>query len=129
MTRRSRCRRPACTSSAAPAPPLTAAVLAPIEAVSAEMWPGVPVVPILQPGGTDATWFNAAGIPAFGVSGIFIDPDLGGIHGLNERIRVTSLMEGREFLYRLVKRYAEAPPSRVNPLKRFCRTPSAWRRH
>ena len=93
---------------AAPAPPLTAAVLKPIEQVSAEMWPGVPVVPILQPGGTDATWFNAAGIPAFGVSGIFIDPDLGGIHGLNERVRVTSLMEGREFLYRLVKRYADA---------------------
>ncbi len=94
---------------AAPAPPLTAAVLKPIEQVSAEMWPGVPVVPILQPGGTDATWFNAAGIPAFGVSGLFIDPDLGGIHGLNERVRVTSLMEGREFLYRLVKRYADAP--------------------
>jgi acetylornithine deacetylase/succinyl-diaminopimelate desuccinylase-like protein len=94
---------------AAPAPPLTAAVLTPIEQVSAEMWPGVPVVPILQPGGTDATWFNAAGIPAFGVSGIFMDPDLGGIHGLNERIRVNSLMEGREFLYRLVKRYADAP--------------------
>ena len=93
---------------AAPAPPLTAAVLKPIEQVSAEMWPGVPVVPILQPGGTDATWFNAAGIPAFGVSGVFIDPDLGGIHGLNERVRVTSVMEGREFLYRLVKRYADA---------------------
>jgi acetylornithine deacetylase/succinyl-diaminopimelate desuccinylase-like protein len=94
---------------AAPAPPLTAAVLKPIEEVSAQMWPGVPVVPILQPGGTDATWFNAAGIPAFGVSGLFIDPDLGGIHGLNERVRVTSLMEGREFLYRLVQSYADAP--------------------
>ncbi len=92
----------------APAPPLTAAVLGPIEAVSAQMWPGVPVVALLQPGGTDATWFNAAGIPAYGVSGLFYDPDLGGVHGLNERIRVTSLYEGREFLFRLVKRYAEA---------------------
>ena len=73
------------------------------------MWPGIPVVPILQPGGTDATWFNAAGIPTFGVLGPLHRPRSGGIHGLNERIRVTSLMEGREFLYRLVKRYADAP--------------------
>ena len=71
------------------------------------MWPGVPVVPILQPGATDATFLNAVGIPAFGVSGVFYDPDLGRIHGLNERIRVKSVMEGREFLYRLVKTYAD----------------------
>jgi acetylornithine deacetylase/succinyl-diaminopimelate desuccinylase-like protein len=93
---------------AAPAPPLTPAVLAPIEAVSKSLWPGVPVVPGLFAGGTDATWFNAAGIPTYGVSGIFVDPDLGNIHGLNERVRVASLMEGREFLYQLVKRYADA---------------------
>jgi acetylornithine deacetylase/succinyl-diaminopimelate desuccinylase-like protein len=92
---------------AASAPPLTPKVLGPIEKLSQQMWPGVPVVPILQAGATDATFLNAAGIPAFGVSGIFYDPDLGHIHGLNERIRVKSVMEGREFLYRLVKAYAD----------------------
>jgi acetylornithine deacetylase/succinyl-diaminopimelate desuccinylase-like protein len=92
---------------AAPPPPLTAKVLAPIEKLSQEMWPGVPVVPILQAAATDATYLNAAGIPTFGVSGLFIEPDLGRIHGLNERIQVRSLMEGRTFLYRLVKAYAE----------------------
>lgn len=92
---------------AASAPPLTAKVMAPIEKLSQEMWPGVPVVPILQAGATDATFLNAAGIPAFGVSGLFIEPDLGRIHGLNERIQVQSLMEGRTFLYRLVKVYAD----------------------
>ena len=50
-----------------------------------------------------------AGIPTYGVSGIFYEPDLGRIHGLNERIGVTSLYEGREFLYRLVKLYADQP--------------------
>ncbi|MFC3068753.1 M20/M25/M40 family metallo-hydrolase [Phenylobacterium soli] len=94
---------------AAAAPPMTPKVLGPIEKISQAMWPGVPVVPILQPGATDATFLNAVGIPAFGVSGLFIDPDLGRIHGLNERIRVKSLMEGREFLYRLVKAYADQP--------------------
>lgn len=92
---------------AAPPPPLTPQVMGPIEKISQAMWPGVPVVPTLQPGATDATFLNAVGIPAFGVSGLFIDPDLGRIHGLNERIRVKSLIEGREFLYRLVKAYAD----------------------
>jgi acetylornithine deacetylase/succinyl-diaminopimelate desuccinylase-like protein len=91
----------------AAAPPLTPKVLGPIEKNTEQMWPGVPVVPILQPAATDATFLNAAGIPAFGVSGMFYDPDLGHIHGLNERIRVKSVMESRTFLYRLVKAYAE----------------------
>jgi acetylornithine deacetylase/succinyl-diaminopimelate desuccinylase-like protein len=37
---------------------------------------------------------------------VFVDPDLGNIHGLNERIRVKSLYVGRDFLYALVKVYA-----------------------
>lgn len=91
----------------ASAPPLTPRVLGPVEKVSADMWPGVPVVPILQAGATDSTYLNAVGIPAFGISGLFFDPDLGHIHGLNERIGVKSLYEGRTFLYRLVKIYAD----------------------
>jgi acetylornithine deacetylase/succinyl-diaminopimelate desuccinylase-like protein len=91
----------------AAAPPLTSKVLGPIEKITEQMWPGVPVVPVLQPAATDATFLNAAGIPAFGVSGMFYDPDLGHIHGLNERVRVQSVMEARVFLYRLVKTYAE----------------------
>ena len=92
---------------AAVPPPLTPKVLGPIEKVTADMWPGVPVIPVMEAGATDSTSLNAVGIPAYGVSGIFSDPDLGGIHGLNERVRVRSVMEGREFLYRLVKLYAE----------------------
>lgn len=90
------------------APPLTAQVVGPIEKVSAQMWPGIPVVPILQAGGTDAGPLIAVGIPTYGVSGIFYDPDLGRIHGLNERIGVKSLLDGREFSYRLVKLYAQS---------------------
>jgi acetylornithine deacetylase/succinyl-diaminopimelate desuccinylase-like protein len=95
------------TASAPPPATLTKEVLGPIEQVSNQMWPGVPVVPVLQAAATDAVFTNAAGIPTFGVSGIFYDPDLGHIHGLNERIRVTSLMESRDFLYKLVKVYAD----------------------
>jgi acetylornithine deacetylase/succinyl-diaminopimelate desuccinylase-like protein len=90
------------------APPLTPNVLGPIEEVSAQMWPGIPVVPLLQAGGTDAPPLIAVGIPTYGVSGIFYDPDLGRLHGLNERIGVKSLLDAREFSYRLVKIYAQA---------------------
>jgi len=88
-------------------PPLTPEVMAPIEKLSAEFWPGVPVLPILQAGATDGEFTNAAGIPTFGVEPVFMGPDLGNIHGLNEYVGVKSLLEGREFLYRLVKIYAE----------------------
>ena len=40
---------------------------------------------------------------------MFGDPDGGGVHGLNERIRVRSLYEGRDFLFDLVKAYAAQP--------------------
>ena len=86
--------------------PLTAQILGPIEAVARQLWPGVPVVPVLEPGASDAQFMNPAGIPTYGVTGFFTDPDGGGIHGLNERIRVQSLYDGRTFLYRLVKLYA-----------------------
>ena len=86
--------------------PLTPQILKPIEKVAHELWPGVPVIPALEPGASDAQFLNPAGIPTYGVTGIFIDPDGGGIHGLNERVRVQSVYEGRTFLYRLVKLYA-----------------------
>jgi acetylornithine deacetylase/succinyl-diaminopimelate desuccinylase-like protein len=87
--------------------PLTPRILKPIEKLADEMWPGVPVLPILEPGATDAQFLNPAGIPTYGIDGFFQDPDLGNIHGLNERIRVKSVYDGRTFLYRLVKLYAD----------------------
>ncbi|HYC97341.1 M20/M25/M40 family metallo-hydrolase [Brevundimonas sp.] len=89
-----------------PPPPLTPAILDPITDIAGRMWPGVPVIPSMSPGATDGRFTNAAGIPTYGVTGLFADPDGGGVHGLNERIRVRSLYEGRDFLFDLVKAYA-----------------------
>ena len=89
-----------------PPPPLTREILGPVEAVSAQMWPGVPVVPALLVATTDGRYMNNAGIPTYGLSGLFRDPDGSGVHGLNERIRVRSLYEGHDFLFRVVKLYA-----------------------
>jgi len=86
--------------------PLTPEVVKPVEAVAAKMWPGVPVVPIMSAGATDGAFLTPAGIPTYGVSGMFGDPDGNGAHGLNERMRVSSVYEGRDFLYQVVKIYA-----------------------
>ena len=87
---------------------LTSAIMGPIERTAAKMWPGVPVVPTMATGATDGRFTNAAGIPTYGVSGMFGDPDGGGAHGLNERIRVRSVYEGRDFLHTLTKAYASS---------------------
>jgi acetylornithine deacetylase/succinyl-diaminopimelate desuccinylase-like protein len=97
---------PAHEPTLSPPPPLSREILGPVESVSAQMWPGVPVVPTLLPGATDGRFTINAGIPTYGLSGMFRDPDGSGVHGLNERLRVRSLYEGQEFLYRVVKLYA-----------------------
>jgi acetylornithine deacetylase/succinyl-diaminopimelate desuccinylase-like protein len=94
-------------SPATPSPALSAEVLEGVQAVAARLYPGTPVLPTLQTGASDGIYVSAHGIPTYGVSGIFVDPDLGNIHGLNERVRVKALMDGRTFHYQLVKLLAD----------------------
>jgi len=89
-----------------PAPPLTPELMRPVERIAGQMWPGIPVIPNMLAGATDGRFLNNAGIPTYGISGMFREPDGGGVHGLNERIRVRTLYEGQEYLYRLVKALA-----------------------
>ena len=90
-----------------PAPPLDPKVMGPAKALSAKYFPGVPVVPVMANGYTDSTFLTAAGIPAYGVPGLWGDPDGNGAHGLNERIEVRSVYVGRDYLYDLIVAYAE----------------------
>ena len=94
-------------SAVAVTPPLNEAVLGPARKVAAKLWPGVPIIPTMTTGATDGRYTTAAGIPTYGLSGLFGDPDGGGTHGLNERIRVKSLYDGRTFLYEVVRIYAD----------------------
>lgn len=87
-------------------PPFSAKIFGPAEKLAAEMFPGVPMLPTMSTGATDGIFLEAVGIPTYGVPGIFYEADGGGIHGLNERMRVQSLYDGRDYLYRLVKIYA-----------------------
>jgi acetylornithine deacetylase/succinyl-diaminopimelate desuccinylase-like protein len=92
-----------------PPPPLTPRMLDPVRMVAAKIWPGVPLVPTMSTGATDGRFLNAHGVPTYGLSGMFHDAEGPRSHGLNERIRVVSLMNGRRFLYEVVKLYANQP--------------------
>jgi acetylornithine deacetylase/succinyl-diaminopimelate desuccinylase-like protein len=83
--------------------PLAPEVMGPIERTTQEMWPGVPVVPNMSAGATDGLYFRNAGIPIYGVSGLFNDINDSRAHGRDERMAVQSFYEGQEFLWRLVK--------------------------
>jgi acetylornithine deacetylase/succinyl-diaminopimelate desuccinylase-like protein len=89
------------------APPLTDEVMNPIRDVAKRMWPGVPVVPSMTAGATDGRFLMNAGIPTYGVSGMFSIWGETNAHGLNEKIRVKSLYEGRDFLEGIVRAYVK----------------------
>ena len=90
----------------AKAPPLDPKVLGPMQTVAAKYFPGLTVMPTISTGATDGLYLEAVGIPTYGAPGLWADPDLNGIHGLNERLEVQSLYTGRDYLTDLVKAYA-----------------------
>jgi acetylornithine deacetylase/succinyl-diaminopimelate desuccinylase-like protein len=82
-------------------------VMGPIRKTSEKMWPGVPLVPSMAAGANDGRFLLAVGIPTYGVSGMFAIPEEVNAHGLNEKIRVKSLYEGRDFLEAITRAYAQ----------------------
>jgi acetylornithine deacetylase/succinyl-diaminopimelate desuccinylase-like protein len=89
------------------APELTDEVMKPVRAAAAKLWPGVPVAPSMTAGATDGRYLMGAGIPTYGMSGMFSQPAESNAHGLNEKIRVASLFEGREFLESIARAYVK----------------------
>lgn len=99
---------PLAPAKPSPPSPLTPEILRAIEATTQEMWPGVPVIPTMSTGATDGLYLRRAGIPVYGVSGVFGDADDVRAHGQDERIAATWFYEGLEFCYRLLKRLTSA---------------------
>ena len=90
-----------------PVSPLRPDLMQTVEHITNDMWPGVPVVPVMATGGTDGVFLRIAGMPTYGISGLFEDIDDVRAHGRDERLAVTAFYQGREFLYRLVKAVAQ----------------------
>jgi acetylornithine deacetylase/succinyl-diaminopimelate desuccinylase-like protein len=61
----------------------------------------------MSSGASDSKYFRRAGIPAYGVSGIFSDVDDVRAHGRDERVGVQQCYEGQAFLDRLVDALAQ----------------------
>ena len=83
-------------------PPLNPAVLGPMKTLAEKHFPGVPFSTTMSTGATDAIFLSPIGIPTYGAPGMFGDPDGNGVHGLNERIRIKSLMQARDYLNDLI---------------------------
>ena len=86
-----------------PPSPLRPDLMSALAKVTGEMWPGVPIVPVMDAGASDGAISRAAGFPTYGLPGLFMDVDDDRSHGRDERIRVASFFDGVDFYYRLVK--------------------------
>jgi acetylornithine deacetylase/succinyl-diaminopimelate desuccinylase-like protein len=74
-----------------------------VETVTRAMWPGVVVLPDMSPGASDSVFTRAAGIPSYGIDGMFDDLDDARAHGKDERIGVAVFGEELEFTYRIMR--------------------------
>jgi acetylornithine deacetylase/succinyl-diaminopimelate desuccinylase-like protein len=74
-----------------------------VSKIAANLWPGVPVVPTMEPFGSDGRFLRAAGIQTYGISGLFDDVDDVRSHGKDERIAVSVFYDGLEFHYQLAQ--------------------------
>ncbi|HYN80779.1 MAG TPA: M20/M25/M40 family metallo-hydrolase [Gemmatimonadaceae bacterium] len=93
--------QPATVSPPSPLPP---DLLSSIETVAKRFWPGVVVVPVMSSGATDGSYVRNAGIPVYGVAGMFSTPDEARAHGRDERIEARRYYEGIEFARALIER-------------------------
>jgi acetylornithine deacetylase/succinyl-diaminopimelate desuccinylase-like protein len=91
-----------------PPSPMRQDLMSTISTITNTLWPGVPSVPMMVMGATDGLYLRAAGIPTYGVQGIFYDRDDIRFHGRDERVKVQAFYEGQTFLYELVKRLSSS---------------------
>jgi acetylornithine deacetylase/succinyl-diaminopimelate desuccinylase-like protein len=98
------------TATPSPPSPLPASLEQTIRSVAASIWGPLPLVPTMETGATDGLFLRNVGIPVYGVTGYFADPNIPAdtrAHGLNERIGVKAYYDQLEFTYRLLKAIGE----------------------
>lgn len=84
-------------------------LLAATAMLTKKMFNDVPVIPTMSTGATDGAYLRSAGIPTYGVSGIFSAPGETNAHGRDEKLRIKSFYDGLDFLYQLVKQVSGPP--------------------
>ena len=69
-------------------------------------YPRVKLIAYMESGGTDGMHFRRAGIPTWGVSGIFMDPDEMYAHGLNERVPIKAFYDALDHWSIIIRKLA-----------------------
>jgi len=73
------------------ASPLRPDVMGALTAAVQTRYPGIAVVPAMSSGATDSVFYRALGIPSYGTAALFMKPEDGFAHGLNERVPVEAI--------------------------------------
>lgn len=86
----------------------------------AALRPGVPIVPLVLAGASDAPTFAAAGVPVYGVVAHSLEPAAWeSMHGDDERVSLAQLETGLRFLVRLLyeldRPAGDGPPTSPRP--------------
>ena len=78
-------------------------VFDPLTRITQQIWPGVPVTPVMENGASDSIYFAQAGIPCYGYSAIALERDDDRAHGQDERLPVDSYWKSLDFFYSFTK--------------------------
>ncbi|HSK43778.1 MAG TPA: M20/M25/M40 family metallo-hydrolase [Candidatus Binatia bacterium] len=87
----------------APASAINPAIVSKLQSLSAKLYGGLPIVPVMDTGASDGKYLRIAGIPTYGVPGVFEDVDDTRAHGKDERIGVKDFYDGVDFYYEFIK--------------------------
>jgi acetylornithine deacetylase/succinyl-diaminopimelate desuccinylase-like protein len=87
----------------APASAINPLIVRKLQALSAKLYGGLPIVPVMDTGASDGKYLRIAGIPTYGVPGVFENVDDVRAHGKDERIGVKDFYDGVDFYYEFIK--------------------------
>ncbi|NQV72224.1 peptidase dimerization domain-containing protein [bacterium] len=92
-----------------PASEIREDVMGAVKAGVQRIRPGTAIVPYQAPYGTDGKYIRRAGIPTYGVMGLFMRDSDRFEHGLNERVPVRGFFDALEFWYVVMRELSEQP--------------------
>ncbi|MBZ5508054.1 MAG: M20/M25/M40 family metallo-hydrolase [Acidobacteriia bacterium] len=90
----------------APASVINPGIVSKLESLSGKLYGGIPIVPVMDNGASDGKYLRIAGIPAYGVPGVFTDVEDDRAHGKDERIGIKDFYDGVDFYYEFIKSLA-----------------------
>ncbi len=86
-----------------PESPLSGNILATVEKVAHQLWADVVILPQMGAGASDSKYTRVAGIPSYGIDGMFDDLDDARAHGRDERIGIAAFGQEVDFTFRLMR--------------------------